>query len=69
MAARLEKEGPESPFQVHIEQSDSDLLDEYRPHEGRLMRKIDWRLLPILGALYAIALVDRVNVGLVYKLN
>lgn len=32
------------------------------PREKQLMRKVDWRLLPILGALYAIALVDRVNV-------
>ena len=30
--------------------------------EKRLLRKIDWRLLPILGALYSIALIDRTNV-------
>ena len=30
--------------------------------EKRLIRKIDWRLLPILGALYSIALIDRTNV-------
>ena len=30
--------------------------------EKRLVRKIDWRLLPILGALYSIALIDRTNV-------
>ncbi|KIX07327.1 uncharacterized protein Z518_01980 [Rhinocladiella mackenziei CBS 650.93] len=31
--------------------------------ESRLMRKVDWRLLPILGALYSIALIDRVNIS------
>ncbi|RMZ67692.1 tartrate transporter [Pyrenophora seminiperda CCB06] len=31
--------------------------------EKRLIRKIDWRLLPILGALYSIALIDRTNVS------
>lgn len=31
--------------------------------EKRLVRKIDWRLLPILGALYSIALIDRTNVS------
>jgi hypothetical protein len=31
--------------------------------EKRLIRRIDKRLLPILGCLYAIAAVDRVNVS------
>ena len=31
--------------------------------EKRVIRKIDWRLLPILGCLYTIALVDRSNVA------
>ena len=30
--------------------------------EKKLIRRIDYRLLPILGALYSIALIDRVNV-------
>ena len=30
--------------------------------ERKLLRKIDWRLLPILGALYSISLIDRTNV-------
>ena len=39
-------------------------VPDYDKHaENRLIRKIDWRLLPILGALYSIALIDRVNVG------
>lgn len=32
-------------------------------HARRVTRKVDWRLLPILGALYTIAMVDRSNVG------
>lgn len=31
--------------------------------ERKLVRKIDLRLLPILGALYSIALIDRTNVS------
>jgi len=31
--------------------------------EHKLVRKVDYRLLPVLGALYAIALVDRVNIS------
>ncbi|CAG5156211.1 uncharacterized protein ALTATR162_LOCUS4042 [Alternaria atra] len=31
--------------------------------EKRLIRKVDWRLLPILGALYSIALIDRTNIS------
>jgi len=33
-----------------------------REYEKALMGKVDRRLLPILGALYAISLIDRVNV-------
>ena len=37
---------------------------EYDHHSERaLVRKVDWRLLPILGALYSIALIDRVNIS------
>jgi hypothetical protein len=37
---------------------------QYDAHtEKKLIRKIDWRLLPILGALYSIALIDRVNIS------
>ena len=41
-------------------------LISYEPQEEKkLIRKIDGRLLPILGALYSIALIDRVNVSIV----
>ena len=37
---------------------------EWDPHEEKqLIRKVDKRLLPILGALYSIALIDRTNVS------
>jgi hypothetical protein len=32
-------------------------------YERKLIRKVDYRLLPILGALYAVSLIDRVNVS------
>jgi len=39
-------------------------LDMEDPHmECRVLRKIDFRLLPILGALYTIALIDRTNIS------
>lgn len=38
--------------------------NEYDEHSKKaLIRKVDWRLLPILGALYSIALIDRVNIS------
>jgi hypothetical protein len=37
--------------------------------ERKLIRKIDWRLLPILGALYSISLIDRTNVGSLFPIN
>lgn len=40
-----------------------DVPDYDKHSENKLIRKIDYRLLPILGALYSIALIDRVNVG------
>ena len=44
---------------VYIEQ-----LSTEDPHmERRVLRKIDFRLLPILGALYTIALIDRTNIS------
>lgn len=44
---------------VHIEQ----LITQDVHMERRVLRKIDIRLLPILGALYTIALIDRTNIS------
>ncbi len=41
--------------------------EKHHTTEKILIRKIDMRLLPILGALYAISLVDRVNVRWLLK--
>ncbi|KZV74541.1 MFS general substrate transporter [Peniophora sp. CONT] len=40
------------------------LYDEYdTPEDRKLMRKVDWRLLPILTLLYLLSFLDRSNVG------
>ncbi|KAL8869934.1 MAG: hypothetical protein Q9198_007757, partial [Flavoplaca austrocitrina] len=37
---------------------------EHDPHwQKKLIRKVDRRLLPILGAIYSIALIDRINIS------
>ena len=43
-------------------QTDALMLRDDPAYEKTLIRKVDRRLLPILGALYAISLIDRVNV-------
>lgn len=53
-------EHKEEPFQSSPEQS---YVERDVAHEKKLVRKVDKRLLPILGALYSIALIDRVNVS------
>ncbi|KAK2746576.1 hypothetical protein FQN55_005564 [Onygenales sp. PD_40] len=60
---RPEKLGDTPPNESHIEDSTLDAERESGINEKALIRKIDWRLLPILGALYAIALIDRVNIS------
>lgn len=38
------------------------ILDEFsKDEEKRILRRIDWRILPILGAIYCISLIDRTN--------
>ncbi|KAF9464979.1 major facilitator superfamily domain-containing protein [Collybia nuda] len=37
--------------------------EENLTSERQIMRKVDWRLLPLLGMLYALALIDRTNLG------
>lgn len=36
---------------------------------SRIVRKIDWRLLPILGAMYTISQIDRSNLSLARSAN
>ena len=54
-ALHVEENGTSSPAQPLIEIDKSE--------EKKLMRRIDVRLLPILGALYSIALIDRTNIS------
>jgi hypothetical protein len=62
-AREPEKVDDGSPKEMQLEHTASDSLEELDPHQHKqLIRKIDWRLLPMLGALYAIALIDRINV-------
>ncbi|KAI1846371.1 hypothetical protein JX266_007576 [Neoarthrinium moseri] len=43
--------------------SEGVLPPEQRNEEARIRRKVDWRLIPILGVLYSIAGLDRVNLS------
>lgn len=45
----------EPPLVDHNAARDAEAFDDIE--EKKLIRKIDWRLLPILGALYSISLV------------
>ncbi|GAA5999145.1 uncharacterized protein JCM10292_001622 [Rhodotorula paludigena] len=45
----------------HIDGESQELDPAY---EKRLVRKIDWRLIPILSAVYAISLIDRTNISI-----
>jgi len=55
-----------SPDSYPEKQTGSDVESHHgafdKTREAKLMRRIDWRLLPILGALYSISLIDRTNV-------
>ncbi|KAF2816317.1 MFS general substrate transporter [Mytilinidion resinicola] len=51
----------EKPPPGHI--AEDDLSDEQKKEEARAIRKVDWRLIPILGGLYSIAGLDRVNLS------
>ncbi|PGG95220.1 hypothetical protein AJ79_10178 [Helicocarpus griseus UAMH5409] len=52
-----------SSKEANGEHNTLDAIDSPTAYEKALIRKVDWRLLPILGALYAIALIDRVNIS------
>ncbi|KAF2747975.1 MFS general substrate transporter [Sporormia fimetaria CBS 119925] len=44
--------------------SDTSMMDEdSRKLERQTTRKVDWRLVPILGACYAISAIDRINIS------
>ena len=44
------------------EQEYPSILQEFsKEDEKKILRRIDWRLLPITGAIYCVSLVDRSN--------
>jgi hypothetical protein len=55
----------------HEEQRHYANIDEgFDPHEiKRIVRKIDYRLIPILSAMYCISLIDRTNLSLARAAN
>ncbi|KAL1959308.1 hypothetical protein VTO42DRAFT_2495 [Malbranchea cinnamomea] len=59
----VEEAAHEDMSHTKEENGNLDFLEDVQPREKQLMRRIDWRLLPILGTLYAIALIDRVNIS------
>ncbi|KAG8684841.1 hypothetical protein FRC08_013457, partial [Ceratobasidium sp. 394] len=48
-------------YHGEVESADNEGFDAAREH--RLMKRIDFRLMPILCVLYALSLIDRVNLG------
>lgn len=48
---------------------EADILHDENPADhaevSRLLRRVDWRLMPALGVLYAFSLIDRVNLSAV----
>lgn len=52
-----------SPDAIHKEEAGLSTVGAFdKAREAKLIRKIDLRLLPILGALYSISFIDRGNV-------
>lgn len=66
---------PEQPREIEKQESTSDLSSEdvpviYNPHmdvsgidEAKLIRKVDWQLLPWLSFLYFLSFLDRTSIG------
>lgn len=42
---------------------EDEISDEQKRMEAKVVRKVDWRLIPILGLLYSVAGLDRVNLS------
>jgi hypothetical protein len=54
---------PDEKAPISSVDPDFENLLQDRHFEKRILRKIDLRLLPILGALYTISLIDRNNIS------
>ena len=45
--------------------SDQAHIDAFTPEQQKkIIRRIDWRLVPTLGFMYAVSLMDRTNLGI-----
>ena len=61
---KADKDESSSEELVTVEHGYTDGLVELSPEEGkRALRKVDWRLVPLLAFLYLVAFVDRSNIG------
>ncbi|KIY63981.1 MFS general substrate transporter [Cylindrobasidium torrendii FP15055 ss-10] len=54
----------ESTTVGHDSRSNSDWSVSFRASEGALIRRVDWRMLPLLGFLYSVTIIDRSNMGI-----
>ncbi|KAG6877354.1 hypothetical protein C0993_008252 [Termitomyces sp. T159_Od127] len=51
-------------FAEHVEDVEKDVIQEYPPElEKNTVRLVDLRILPLLGLIFAVAVVDRINTG------
>ena len=58
MADTIERINSTSKHEIEtISNVDEPMTEEEKALEKRTMRKVDWRVLPILGALYSISLI------------
>ncbi|RTE69223.1 hypothetical protein BHE90_016399 [Fusarium euwallaceae] len=59
-----EVSSPEKGVVKPVTEHEEDTLQEFSPAETkRLLRKLDWSLLPLLSMLYLLSFLDRANIG------
>ncbi|OZJ03745.1 hypothetical protein BZG36_03067 [Bifiguratus adelaidae] len=62
--ARTDLEDRDSSVNSHYEANEHVLASDLHINEKKLMRKIDWRVLPILCGFYLLQAIDKGNIGL-----
>lgn len=69
-ADHVEYSAEAEPEKAHVAPSFNDIDDGFDPVMLKaLRRRVDWRLIPIMSAMYAISLVDRVNLAIARAAN
>ena len=48
---------------AHVETDSPSIYEEDSVEASKVIRKIDWRLIPLLMILYTLTFLDRVNIG------